>query len=78
MRRSSHVFAPLLAAAAIAPLSGCPQVKRPHNAVGAQAEASGETKRGGFGESFENHPVIWWFMAAGAIVVAGRFVSPGE
>jgi len=77
VRRSSHVYAPLLAAAAVTALSGCHEAKVcPQSA--ACSEHAAQTRFGGFGASFENHPVIWWFAAAGAIAVAGRFVSPGE
>lgn len=78
MRRSAFVFAPVLAATAASVMLGCHEVKVPQESATAASEAAVETRRGGFGASFENHPVIWWFAAAGAIVIAGRFVSPGE
>jgi hypothetical protein len=74
VHRSSHVYAPLLAAAAVTALSGC------HEApplAAAWAEAASEIRVGGFGASFSNNSVFWWFAFAGVIVVAGRYTGAG-
>lgn len=77
MRRSAHVTAPLLASAAVAALSGY-HAESVCTVPQACVEQHGETRVAGFGASFADHPVLWWFAAAGAIVIAGRFVSTGE
>ena len=77
MRRSSHVYAPLLAAAAVTALSGCHEAPVCPPLAAACAEAASEIRVGGFGASFSNNSVFWWFAFAGVIVVAGRYTGAG-
>lgn len=67
MRRSAYVFAPVLAATAASVLSGCHQTKVREEPTPVQSEATLETRRGGFGASF--NPVTLYVVAIFGVVV---------
>jgi hypothetical protein len=71
MRRSAYVFAPMLAAAAIALPAG-------HRAAAqeppASTQQSATTVRNGFGESFREHP---WMWVLGTTFAGYIFFGPG-
>lgn len=77
MRRSAFVFAPVLAATAVTVLSGCHEAKALHEPVLGYSEDATETRRAGFGGSFDSDTVFWILTVAGVIVVA-RFSGIGE
>ena len=76
MRRSAYVFAPVLAATAASVLSGCHRAKVREEPAPVRSKAAAETRRGGFGASF-NPVTLWVVTIVGVVAFALRSDSAG-
>jgi hypothetical protein len=72
MRRSAHVFAPLLASAALAlPIGPRAAGQQQATIDTARTTEQPDTVRNGFGESFREHPWMWIMGGAGVAFIFG-------